>query len=113
DKMIYKGTDPLIDSYSTFYDNEHLKSTGLEIYLREHGIRDIVVAGLATDYCIKYSVLDALELGFNVYVIIDACKGVNLNLNDSHLACEKMIQAGATLLSFSDLKDLLVADKKK
>lgn len=112
DKVIYKGTDSLIDSYSTFYDNGHRKSTGLELYLREKGIKDIFIAGLATDYCVKYSALDALELGFHPYVIVDACQGVNLQSNDVEKSIQEMRKAGAVLLSFKDLKDLLEADDK-
>lgn len=112
DKVIYKGTDPLIDSYSTFYDNGHRKSTGLENYLREKGVKDIFIAGLATDYCVKYSVLDALELGFHPYVIVDACRGINLNRDDSDQALAVMRTGGAVLLSFKDLKDLLAAEDK-
>lgn len=103
DKIIYKGTDPNIDSYSTFFDNQHLKSTHLEDYLKEKGAKQIYVAGLATDYCVKYSILDALHLGFEPYVIIEACRGVNLNPQDSEIALQKMSQAGAKLISFSDL----------
>ena len=62
-KIIYKGTDKNIDSYSTFFDNEHLKATGLHEYLKERGIKDLYLAGLTTDYCIKFSVLDAIGLG--------------------------------------------------
>lgn len=112
DKVIYKGTDPLIDSYSTFYDNGHRKSTGLEIYLREKGIKDVFIAGLTTDYCVKYSAIDALTLGFHPYVIIDACQGVNLDPNDSEKAIATMRQAGVVLLSFKDLKSLLEAKDK-
>ncbi len=112
DKIIYKGTDPLIDSYSTFYDNGHRKLTGLEDYLREKGIKDIFIAGLTTDYCIKYSTLDALQLGFHPHVIVDACRGVNLARNDSEKALTIMRAGGAVLLSFTDLKDLLEAEDK-
>lgn len=108
DKIIYKGTDPLIDSYSAFYDNGHRKSTELETYLREKNVKEIFVAGLATDYCVKHSVLDALELGFRPYVIMEACRGVNLKPHDSSNAFALMQAGGATLISFSDLKDLLV-----
>lgn len=107
DKVIYKGTDPSIDSYSTFFDNGHLRSTGLENYLREKGVKDLFIAGLATDYCVKYSVLDALQLGFKPYVIIEACRGVNLQPEDSQQALRLMQQAGATLVSFADVKGLL------
>ncbi len=107
DKVIYKGTDPMIDSYSTFFDNEHLKSTGLEDYLKDKGGNEIYVAGLATDYCVKYSVLDALQLGFTPYVIVDACRGVNLKENDSREALELMQRGGAILITFADLYDQL------
>lgn len=103
DKVVYKGIDPDVDSYSTFFDNGHRRSTGLTDYLAAKSVKDIYIAGVATDYCVKYSVLDALQLGFNVYVIVDACKGVNLNPDDSELALQKMRTAGATLLSFMDL----------
>lgn len=103
DKVIYKGLERDIDSYSTFFDNGHRRSTGLESYFKEKGITDIYMAGLATDYCVKYSALDALQLGFNVYVIIDGCRGVNLKPNDSKLALEVMSKAGAHLVSFTDL----------
>jgi nicotinamidase/pyrazinamidase len=112
DKIIYKGTEPFIDSYSTFFDNEHLKSTGLEDYLREKGIRDLVIAGLASDYCVKYTVIDALELGFHAYVIKDACRGVNLEPEDDIKAFELMRKAGASVFSFKDLKEFLEVDRK-
>ena len=63
-KVFFKGTDPRIDSYSTFFDNRHLKSTGLGDYLRERGVDEVYLMGLATDYCVKYSALDARGLGF-------------------------------------------------
>jgi nicotinamidase/pyrazinamidase len=109
DKVFYKGTDPLIDSYSTFYDNGHRKSTGLENFLREKGVKDVFIAGLTTDYCVAYSVLDALQLGFHPYVIVDACRGVNLHPDDTKKAIATMREGGAVLLSFKDLKSLLEA----
>lgn len=112
DKVFYKGTDPLIDSYSTFFDNGHRKTTGLEIYLRDKGVTDVFIAGLTTEYCVTYSVLDALQLGFRPFVIVDACRGVNLEPNDVEIALETMRRAGAILLSFKDLKELMDADRK-
>lgn len=112
DKVIYKGTDPYIDSYSAFYDNGHRKSTELEAYLREKNVKEVFVAGLAIDYCVKFTVLDALELGFRPYVIVDACRGVNLRADDSKDAIAEMKAGGAILLSFKDLKDLLEAMDK-
>lgn len=113
DQVIYKGTDPLVDSYSAFYDNSHRKSTGLEIFLREKGISTLFIAGLATDYCVKYSALDGLALGFHVYVITDACRGVNSLVEDSKDALALMGQGGATLISYKDLKDILQIEDKK
>lgn len=107
DKIFYKGTDPFIDSYSTFFDNGHRKSTGLEYYLREKGVSTLYFAGIATDYCVKYSVLDALQLGFTCCVVVDACRGVNLNPDDTHHAIAAMRTAGATILSFKDVVELM------
>jgi len=112
DKIIYKGTDSLVDSYSTFYDNGHRKATGLENYLRDKGANQLFFAGLATDYCVKYSVLDALKLGFRCYVIVDACQGVNLHPGDSEKALQEMSKGGAILLSFKDLKGLPEAESQ-
>jgi nicotinamidase/pyrazinamidase len=104
EKVFFKGTDPTIDSYSTFFDNGHLKSTGLGDYLIEKEIKDIYIAGLATDYCVKYSVLDSLKLGFKTHVIVDACRGVNLKPTDSDEAIRQMREAGAGIVTFSKIK---------
>jgi nicotinamidase/pyrazinamidase len=106
EQIIYKGTDKNIDSYSAFYDNGHLKSTGLDKFFKTKGVQDIYIAGLATDYCVKYSAIDALELGFNVYIIVDACRGVNLNSHDTQKALELMYQAGAVLVLCKDVLPL-------
>lgn len=103
EKVFFKGTDKKIDSYSTFFDNGHRKKTGLEEYLRKRHVEDIYIAGLATDYCVKYSVLDALELGFNTFVIEDACRGVNLHKDDAKKALEFMREAGAQIVNSKDL----------
>lgn len=93
-KVFFKGSDPTIDSYSTFFDNFHLRSTGLEQYLRERGIDEIYVVGLATDYCVKYSSLDGLRLGFKVHVILEGCRGIELKPGDIEKAIEEMREAG-------------------
>lgn len=103
DKVFYKGTETDIDSYSTFFDNGRRKSTGLENFLEESSIKDVYIAGLATDYCVKYSVLDALQLGFNTFVVVDACRGVNLEKDDSKRALELMTEAGANLITINDI----------
>lgn len=112
DKIFYKGTNPLVDSYSGFYDNGHRLATGLEIYLKDKGVKKIYILGVATDYCVKFSVLDALQLGFESLVVADACRGVNLNPDDSKNAFFQMRQAGASLLSVKDLQNLLENEKK-
>lgn len=74
--VIRKGLDPEVDSYSVFYDNHHQNPSGLKGYLRERGVDSIFLAGLAFDYCVRYSALDALEITSEVYAIEDACRGV-------------------------------------
>lgn len=97
-KVFYKGTHSRIDSYSTFYDNEHLQSTGLDLYLKERGVDTLYIVGLATDYCVKYSALDALNLGYNVYIVVDACRGVDLQKDDSLQALQELQVKGAHLI---------------
>jgi nicotinamidase/pyrazinamidase len=82
EKVFYKGVDHEIDSYSAFCDNDRRKKTGLEEYLKEKNVKDVYVVGLTTDYCVKYTAIDGKRAGFNVNVVKDACKGVNLNDND-------------------------------
>ena len=74
ESIFRKGTNLEIDSYSGFYDNAHLKSTGLNGYLKEKGVNELYVAGLAGEFCVYFSVLDALAEGFSVTVIEDATK---------------------------------------
>lgn len=87
-----------MDSYSAFFDNGHRRKTELDSWLRERDISDLVMLGLATDYCVKYSVLDALELGYNVEVVKEGCRGVNLNPDDSDIAIEQMQAQGAVII---------------
>ncbi|CCB86097.1 MULTISPECIES: bifunctional nicotinamidase/pyrazinamidase [Parachlamydia] len=102
-RIFYKGTDKSIDSYSAFFDNGYFKSTGLEAYLKERGVQNVYVAGLTTDYCVKYSALDAENLGFQVYVVTDACKAVNLSPGDEEAALQAMKDAGVRLIKFSEI----------
>jgi nicotinamidase/pyrazinamidase len=102
-KVFQKGTDPAIDSYSGFFDNGHRKSTGLGDWLRERGVGDVYACGLATDYCVKFTALDARQLGFNVWLIEDACRGVNLKPGDSAEAIAEMRKAGVTVVQSRDL----------
>ena len=77
--ILRKGFRPLIDSYSAFYENDHLTATGLGGYLRERGLTRVFLVGLAYDYCVGYSALDARRLGFEAIVIRDACRAIDLN----------------------------------
>lgn len=96
--IVFKGIDKKIDSYSAFFDNASRRSTGLFDLLKEKSIQRLYVAGLATDYCVKYSVLDALRLGFKVFVVTDGCAAVNLNSQDGNEALRVMEEAGACLI---------------
>jgi nicotinamidase/pyrazinamidase len=78
-RCFYKGTDREVDSYSAFFDNFHLKSTGLDDYLKSRGATELFLVGVATDYCVFHTALDALDLGFSVFVIADACRPINLD----------------------------------
>ena len=102
-RVFRKGIDRKIDSYSTFFDNAKRRSTGLADYLREQNVHEIFICGLATDYCVRFSVLDALELSFPVTVIEDACRGVNLQPDDSAKALRELRKAGAKIQSSSQL----------
>jgi nicotinamidase/pyrazinamidase len=93
-RVFHKGVDADIDSYSGFFDNGHRRSTGLGDYLRDEGVTDVYILGLATDYCVKYSALDALKFGFTTHVIEDGCRGVELKPGDVQLAVEEMRAAG-------------------
>jgi nicotinamidase/pyrazinamidase len=101
--IFHKGIDPKIDSYSTFFDNARRRHTGLAHYLEKRGVRDIYLMGLALDYCVKYSTLDARQLGFNTHVIIDGCRGIELERGDIDRALEEMQCAGAILLNSREL----------
>ena len=98
-----KGTDPAVDSYSGFFDNEHKLSTGLGDWLRAHGVTGVTIAGLATDYCVKFTALDALRLGFETMVVADACRGVEVNEGDTARAIEEMRRAGARIVESQEI----------
>ena len=101
--IFHKGIDPKIDSYSTFFDNAHRRETGLADYLKKRAINEIYLMGLALDYCVKYSTLDAGQLGLNTYVIVDGCRGIELEAGDIERAIDEMKRVGAVLLQSSEL----------
>lgn len=94
--ILRKGVHADIDSYSAFFENDHKTITGLDGYLKNRGIDKLVMAGLATDFCVAYSALDAARLGYKTYVIMPACRAIDM---ENSLAQQKaaMIAAGITL----------------
>jgi len=97
-RVFPKGTAPGIDSYSGFFDNGHRGDTGLASWLREQGVTELSLCGLATDYCVKATALDALECGFNVNLYLQACRGVDLQAGDCDRAVEVMRERGAWIV---------------
>lgn len=77
--IVRKGANPAIDSYSAFFENDHTTSTGLHGALQELAVGRLVLAGLATDYCVKYTALDARRLGYDVVVRLDGCRAIDLD----------------------------------
>ncbi|MBS0626505.1 MAG: bifunctional nicotinamidase/pyrazinamidase [Verrucomicrobia bacterium] len=102
--VFHKGSDPKVDSYSTFFDQSRRRSTGLADHLKKHNLHNLYFVGLATDYCVLYSVLDALELGFAATVIRDACRAINLDKWDEEKALRAMRDKGAKIIFASELK---------
>ncbi len=96
DLIIRKGYNPAIDSYSAFFENDHETPTGLEGYLRTRGITEVTLVGLALDFCVNYSAVDAAQLGFKTHVRTNLCRAIDLNgsLNE---AKNTMSGAGVTL----------------
>lgn len=89
-----KGTDPGIDSYSGFFDNGRRSGTGLQEWLKAHGLTAVDILGVATDYCVKYTALDARSLGLNTRLLLAGCRGVNLQEDDIANAIREMEEAG-------------------
>ena len=91
-----KGTNPAADSYSGFFDDDGA-STGLHEYLQSRNVTHVYICGLASDYCVKFTALDALKLGYTTVVLEDLCKGVNIDPLDSQKAFEELRIAGASV----------------
>tara|TARA_R110002124_G_scaffold233235_6_gene398354 strand:+ start:4501 stop:5085 length:585 start_codon:yes stop_codon:yes gene_type:complete len=96
DLILRKGYNPDIDSYSAFFENDHTTPTGLEGYLRTRGIDDLTLVGLATDFCVNFSAVDAAKLGFKVTVRSDLCRGIDLG-GSMQAALESMAEAQVTI----------------
>jgi nicotinamidase/pyrazinamidase len=100
--ILRKGFRAEIDSYSAFYENDRRTPTGLAGYLRERGLKRLFLAGIATDYCVAYSALDARREGFDVTVIEDACRGIDLE-GSLAAALATMRNAGVAIVASKEL----------
>ena len=100
--IVRKGFHRTIDSYSAFFENDHVTSTGLGGYLRERGFRRVFLAGLAYDFCVGYSALDARRLGFEAVVLKDACRAIDLDGSAATMEGE-FAKAGVQLMNTIEL----------
>ena len=100
--IIRKGFRRAIDSYSTFFENDQKTTTGLTGYLNQRGITDLYTVGLATDFCVKWSILDGIDEGFNMYIVKDAVKGIDLD-GSLKAAWNEMQEKGVNIVTSDDL----------
>jgi nicotinamidase/pyrazinamidase len=98
DEFVMKGVYTHVDSYSGFFDNQKEKQTELDEILKGQYITQLFVMGLATDYCVKFTVLDAIELGYKVFVYLPGCRAVNITPGDGEKAVKEMEDAGAIII---------------
>ncbi|MFC5623938.1 bifunctional nicotinamidase/pyrazinamidase [Algoriphagus winogradskyi] len=103
--IFQKGTNPEVDSYSGFFDNARRGDTGLGDFLQNEGIMNVFLTGLAQDYCVKFTALDAVSLGFKTYLITDATRAVNLSAEDGEKALDELKKAGVILIESSAILD--------
>ncbi len=92
---------------AVFFDNGHHQATDLHAYLKSQNVTRVFICGLATDYCVKFTVLDAIELGYETFLIEDCCRGVNLRRNDSHEAIALMQARGAIVSNSTQIAAIL------
>ena len=104
DRVFRKGTLPDVDSFSVFVDNAGGKATDIEQYLRERAVKEVYLAGLATDYCVLRSALDAVQAGFKTFVVLDACRGIDKPSGTVEKALAQMRAAGVEVVNSSDIK---------
>ena len=101
--IVRKGWHPYVDSYSTFFENDHATSTGLEYYLKGLGVERVYLAGLAQDFCVYYSARDALELGFETFVIKDATRGLDQPQGSLRDKMRELEKSGVRTLKAEDM----------
>jgi len=99
--ILRKGFRPQVDSYSAFFENDRVTATGLAGYLRERGLTRVFLAGLAYDYCVGYSALDARRLGFPAVVLRDACRAIDLNGSVDAMGAE-FVKAGVAVIETAE-----------
>lgn len=107
--IIRKGCHPHIDSYSAFLEADHKTSTGLAGYLKERGIDSVFIVGIATDFCVAWTAIDAAKLGFNSYVISDLTKGIDLGGSLQH-AWQEMLAHGVKRIYAKEVMQILKPD---
>ena len=101
--VVRKGYNPAIDSYSAFFENDHMTPTGLDGYLKSRGIKRLFMAGIATDFCVAYSAIDGCKTGYEVYVVEDGCRGIDLAGSLAE-AWKAMKGAGVKRIQSSDIE---------
>lgn len=101
--ILRKGTNPNIDSYSAFLENDKKTETGLHYLMKGLGIKEVYLCGLALDYCVYYSACDSVKFGFDTFVIIDATKGVNIPEGSIEQAINHMKSLGVKIISYENL----------
>ena len=102
-KIIQKGTDPKVDSYSGFFDNGRRKQTDLHDYLSSKDVNAVYVMGLTTDYCVKFTAMDSVSLGYKTYLIEDGSWGMNLTEGDAAKAILEMKKVGVKIIQSSEI----------
>ena len=104
DAVFRKGTDPQLDSYSAFFDNARRRSTGLAEHLAARGVEELWLLGLASDYCVKFSALDAVSVGLRTVVVEEGCRGIDLSPGDVARAWDEMRSAGVRIVSGASVR---------
>jgi nicotinamidase/pyrazinamidase len=105
DLIVRKGTDPALDSYSAFFENDHKTPTGLHFYLQGLSVKSVYLVGLALDVCVYYSAMDALKLGFSTVVVQDGCRGIDSPPGSLKARLDEMRRAGAQILGAADVEE--------
>jgi len=105
ERVFQKGQDPRVDSYSGFFDNGRRGATGLDEYLKERGVEEVYVCGLATNVCVRATALDAVDLGYTTYVVEDGCRGVDIQPGVVERAVEEMCRSGVRLVRSEDVAE--------